>query len=180
MERPVRVRIHITEGQRRALIAVLDRCPEERVKVGTFTVQFDLDDPRGWLEARLAEWPRGAFPRASLHGVLRSLRSAIQGQAEPDLRSAVLRRAAALVRSGEELRAGNAVLAAVAQVAPAGQARDGLAMRAIRAVAELLSLTPAESPLTAFAWWDQDNGRADVAEALEATAAALASEEAGS
>ncbi|WP_326644550.1 hypothetical protein OIE67_25640 [Nonomuraea fuscirosea] len=63
---------------------------------------------------------------------------------------------------------------------PAGAARDGLAGRAIRALAARLSLTPAESPLTAFAWWDQDHGRTDVADALEATAAALDDEEAGS
>lgn len=85
----VRVRIHIAEGQRRALITVLDRSPDERVRVSGFTVSFDMDDPREWLEARMAEWPRGEFPRASLHGVLRSLRSAIQGQVQPDLSASV-------------------------------------------------------------------------------------------
>ncbi|MDX3101779.1 hypothetical protein [Nonomuraea angiospora] len=185
----VRVRVHITDGQRSALIAVLERSPSEAVRVSDFTVTFDMDDPRAWLEARMAEWPLGVFPRASLHGVLRKLRSAVQGQVEPDLplgqerpdlRPAVLRLAAALIRSGEELRAGNAVLAAVVQAVPAGEARDGLPMLAIRAVAERLSLTPVESPLTAFTWWDQDAGRADVIEALEATAAALDGEEAES
>ncbi|MEV0616223.1 hypothetical protein AB0I81_23110 [Nonomuraea sp. NPDC050404] len=176
----MRVRIHITDGQRAALLAVLDRSPEPGVRVSAFTVAFDLADPAAWLEGRMAEWPLGVFPRASLHGVLRKLRSAIQGQVQPDLRPAVLRHAAALIRSGEELRAGNAVLAAVAQVLPAGQTGDGLPNRAIRAVAERLTLTPVESPLTAFVWWDQDHGRTDIADALEATAAALDGEEAGS
>jgi hypothetical protein len=88
LERPVpRVRIHITEGQRRALIAVLDCSPEPGVRVSAHTVSFDLADPASWLEARMAEWPRAEFPRASLHGVLRKLRSAIQGQVQPDLSS---------------------------------------------------------------------------------------------
>ncbi|MGP4092903.1 hypothetical protein [Nonomuraea sp. KM90] len=81
----VRVRIHITEGQRAALIAVLDRSPEEDVRVAAFTLSIDHADPIGWLEARLAEWPRGAFPRASLYAVQRKLSQAIQGQVEPDL-----------------------------------------------------------------------------------------------
>ncbi|MGR6922523.1 hypothetical protein ACU635_50430 [[Actinomadura] parvosata] len=85
MDAVPRVRIHVTEGQRAALIAVLNRAPEERVRVSTFTATFDMPDPAAWLEVRLAEWPQGVFPRASLHGVLRKLRSAIQGQVEPDL-----------------------------------------------------------------------------------------------
>ncbi|WP_326644545.1 hypothetical protein OIE67_25625 [Nonomuraea fuscirosea] len=61
----MRVRIHITDGQRRALIAVLDRAPEPSVRVSAFTVAFDLDDPAAWLEARMAEWPRGAAAAVS-------------------------------------------------------------------------------------------------------------------
>ncbi|MEU4578903.1 hypothetical protein [Nonomuraea sp. NPDC023979] len=80
----MRVRIHITDGQRRALATVLERSPEPGVRVANFTASFDLADPRGWLEARMAEWPRAEFPRASLHGVARKLSAAIRSQVQPD------------------------------------------------------------------------------------------------
>lgn len=86
LERPVRVRIHITKGQRVALRMVAEGAPDaERLAVRDFTASFDMTDPIGWLEARMAQWPRGEFPRASLHAVLRKLSSSIQGQVEPDL-----------------------------------------------------------------------------------------------
>lgn len=83
---PVRVRIHITPGQRAALLTILDGAPDaEAVQLSEFTVTLDMADPIGWLEARMAEHPRGAFPRARLHAVLRKLSAAIQGQVQPDL-----------------------------------------------------------------------------------------------
>lgn len=85
MERAVGVRIRITGNQRAALLAVLGRSPEARVHVAGFTVRFDMDNPRGWLEARTAEWPHGEFPQASLYAVQRKLSTAIQGQVRPDL-----------------------------------------------------------------------------------------------
>ena len=178
---PVRVRVHITDGQRLALITVLDNTPEPRVRVSSHTVLFDLDDPRGWLEARMAEWPRSAFPRASLHGVLRKLSAAIQGQVQPDLRPSILRRAADHIRTGRlvDLRAGNALVVAVSDLVPA-KAQRGVAMSAIRAVNAHLGLDTTESPLTEFAWWERHTSRADIIDALESTATALDDEEAGS
>ncbi|MFB4274220.1 hypothetical protein ACBJ59_02900 [Nonomuraea sp. MTCD27] len=80
----MRVRVHpgsaITEGRRATLVAVLDHSPEERVRVSAFTPSIGHADPTGWLEARLAERPRGAFPRASLDAVRRSSRSRSRGR----------------------------------------------------------------------------------------------------
>lgn len=83
---PVRVHIHITDGQRDALLEVLTDVPDGALlTVRGFTASFAMDDPIGWLEARMAEHPRGVFPRARLNGVLRKLSAAIGGQVEPDL-----------------------------------------------------------------------------------------------
>lgn len=84
---PVRVRIHITEGQAAALTAVVTQgSPDaELVHLRGFSAIFEMDDPIAWLEARMAEHPRGTFPRASLHAVLRKLSAAIQGQVQVDL-----------------------------------------------------------------------------------------------
>lgn len=85
LERVVPVRIPVTPGQRQALLVVLETVPDETLlAVHGFTATFSMADPIGWLEARMAEHPRGTFPRARLHGVLRKLSQAIQGQVEPD------------------------------------------------------------------------------------------------
>lgn len=86
----------------------------------------------------------------------------------------ILRRAADHIRTGRlvDLRAGNAIVVAVTDLVPV-EAQRGVAMSAVRAIDTHLGLDTTPGALAVFAWWERHTPRADVIEALEATAANL-------